>query len=274
MSKKYLLIPAIIMAIFLTGCKDKKKDKGISKEELQKVLSENPSLITDLIEKNPDLFMKTIRAAARKSRPQRQDRPTPPSRSAYTESDLKSPQVVDTKGRASIGTDKPTITIIEYSDFECPFCKRGYERVKSVKEKYPNKVKFVYKHLPLPMHPNAELAAQYFEAIALQDGAKAYKWHDLLFENQRRIRSEKEALFKELASKVGADMKKLSTDVTSDKVKSVVRKDMQEAQRLGIRGTPGFIVNGVRIRGAVPLSIFEEVIEKTTKKKDAKTSKK
>lgn len=170
------------------------------------------------------------------------------------------------KDRAVLGSLKAPIVIVAYSDFECPYCSRGASTVEEVRKKYGNKVAFVFKHLPLPFHSMAQPAAEYFEAIAIQDGKKAYAFHDEVFKNQKDLKAKGEGLLKELAKKVGADLKRLSKDIKSDKVKKRIEEDKAEAREFEISGTPGFIVAGVSLKGAYPAAAFEEIIERKLKK--------
>ena len=130
---------------------------------------------------------------------------------------------------------------------------------------YPGKVAFIYKHLPLSFHKQAMIASQYYEGIRLQDEKKAFKFHDLVFEKQRQLRNG-ESFLKKLAKQVGADMAKLEKTVNSESVKKRIEEDMQEAAGFGMQGTPGFLINGVPVKGAYPFSHFKGIIEELTKR--------
>ena len=131
------------------------------------------------------------------------------------------------------GDKNAPITLIEYSDFECPYCKRGYATVNELLKKYPGKIRFAYKHLPLSFHPNAMPASQYFEALRLQKGSLAWKFHDELYENQGKLRQGVK-YFKSVAKKLGANMSKLAKDVNSEAVKKRISQDLAEAKKLNI----------------------------------------
>lgn len=176
----------------------------------------------------------------------------------------KKPKIA--KDRAVLGNLNAPIVIVAYSDFECPYCSRGANTVEEVRKKYGKKVAFVFKHLPLPFHSMAQPAAEYFEAIAIQDGKKAYAFHDEVFKNQKDLKGKGEGLLKELAKKVGADLKRISQDIKSEKVKKRIEEDKAEASEFEISGTPGFVVAGVTLKGAYPVAAFEEIIERQLKK--------
>ena len=195
-------------------------------------------------------------AAAREQMAERREEETRREFDGYFENPLEPELGPD---RAARGPSDAPLTLVEYSDFECPFCKRGLDTVNELREKYGDKLRFVYKHLPLDFHDNAMIAAQYFEAIALQDGAKAYRFHDLLFAEQARLRRG-EPFLKEIAGKAGADMKKLAADLNSEAVLGRIERDKEEAARFGIRGTPGFLLNGVLVKGAYPADYLDSRI--------------
>jgi protein-disulfide isomerase len=111
-------------------------------------------------------------------------------------------------------------------------------------------------------------AAKYFEAIALQDHSKAEKFYNEIFNNQGDLRSKKEGALKDAAKKVGADLKRLEKDLNSETVTKRIQADMEEARKFNFSGTPGFIINGVSLRGAYPFPEFKAIIDrhlKTTK---------
>jgi protein-disulfide isomerase len=184
------------------------------------------------------------------------------------ESEFKNPKKPKVSAdRAVLGSLSAPIIIVAYSDFQCPYCSRGASTIEEVRKKYGKKVAFVFKHLPLPFHSMAQPAAEYFEAIAIQEPAKAYKFHDEVFKNQQQLQSGGENLLAEIAKKVGADMERLKKDLKSPKVQKRIEEDKAEAKSFDISGTPGFIVAGVSLKGAYPLQSFEEIIERRLKNK-------
>ncbi len=165
-----------------------------------------------------------------------------------------------------IGPDDAPITIIEYSDFECPFCKRGYDTLKQVMARYPSQVKVVYKHFPLEsIHPNARAAARASHAAFKQ--GKFKEFHDALFERQRFIGEE---LYLDLAKELELDIEKFNKDRNSDELNAQVDKDMQQGSKVGVQGTPFFLVNGVPVNGAQPVDKFVAIIERLLNENDKK----
>lgn len=256
--KNFKIVIIAAIAFVLSACTP-------GKDQMKKMLEENPDILTNAIEKNPTQVMEALNNAVRNAqRKQFEDREKQAEKEREDEfANPKQPKLDDSR---IIGKKDAPITIVEYSDFECPFCKKGYDTVNEVKKKYGDKVRFVYKHLPLDFHPLAMPAAKYFEAIAMQSLDKAHQFHDTVFESQDKLKAKKEEFLKEAARKVGADMGKLKEDLGSAKVKDQIQADMDEARTFGFTGTPGFLVNGVSIRGAYGADEFDKIIEKQLKK--------
>lgn len=253
--KKFTVIISAIFALALTSC--------TGKDQLKKTLEENPDIVINVIEKHPLKFMEALNAAAQNARKQQMEEEEKKQGQAMEE-EYKNPKVaeIDPK-RAIFGKSEAPITIVEYSDFECPFCSRGYNTVNEVKAKYGDKVRVVFKHLPLDFHPTAEPAARYFESVLISAGVdKAKKFHDLVFENQEKLKSGKEKFLEDTAKKVGADVAKVKALVKSEEVTKRIEADKAEAGKFGFSGTPGFLINGVSLRGAYPASEFSKIIDK------------
>ncbi len=252
---KYFLVLAI--AAGLTGC--------VGKDSLKKTLKENPDILAEAIEENPAQIMEALNNAVRKAQQQQlEDREK--GLNQEREDEFKNPKKPEIDASRAWGNKDAAITIVEYSDFECPFCKRGYATLEEVMKKYGDQVRVIFKNLPLDFHPMAMPAAQYFEAIMLQSPEKAKKFHDLIFESQEKLGSEKEKFLEASAKKAGADMAQLKKDIGSDKVKKIIEAHMEEARKFGFNGTPGYLVNGVSIRGAYPAEEFTKIIDRHLQK--------
>lgn len=169
-------------------------------------------------------------------------------------------QDIDVSGSPSMGPDDAKITLVEFSDFECPYCSRGKAIVEQVRKAYPKDVKVVFKHFPLSFHKNAKPAAR--AAMAAHEQGKFWEMHDMLFKNQRSLNQE---TYIRLAKQLDLDLEKFKADLDSGKYDKQIDKDMQIGTKAGIRGTPGFAVNGVMIRGAVPFAEFKKVIDRLLK---------
>lgn len=176
------------------------------------------------------------------------------------EEQFKNPIKIDIGSAPVTGKATAAVTILEFSDFECPFCKRGADTIKEVLKAYPNDVKVAFKNLPLDFHKRAEPAA--LAALAAGKQGKFWEMHDELFSNQRGMTDE---FFVKTAEKLGLDLEKFKKDMESEELKKQIANDKAEAQKAGIRGTPGFLINGVVLSGAQPLPRFKEVIDRWLK---------
>lgn len=236
-----------------------------SAKQLKEAVEKDPSIVFAAIEKDPEQFIEVVNKAAQNAQRKAQEKAVA-EEGKKRDDEFKNPlQPAIEEGRVVFGPKDAKITIIEYSDFECPYCAKGHATVDEVMKAYPKDVRVIYKHLPLDFHPMAMPAAEYFEAIALQDHAKAEKFYNLVFENQGDLRTKKEGALKDFAKKVGADLKKVEKDLKSEVVQKRIEADMEEARKFNFSGTPGFLINGVSLRGAYPFADFKEIIDRHLK---------
>jgi len=153
------------------------------------------------------------------------------------------------------GGSDPVVTVIEYTDFQCPFCSRVQPTIDAVLERYGDSVQHVFKQLPLPMHPQAKLGAE--ASLCAFDQDKFWEMHDWLFANKNSINREAIAA---QAAVLELDLDAFNTCLDEQKYSAIVDEDMKEANGFGITGTPGFLINGRVLRGAVPMDQFIQVI--------------
>lgn len=247
--------------LFLMSCTS---DKAM-KDQIAKVLKENPTILTEAIEKNPAEFITALQNASKNAQEVMGKQKEAEEKKQLEES-FNNPLVAEIRADEAIrGAKDAPITLVEYSDFECPFCTRGAETVNALLKKYEGKIRLVYKHLPLSFHDKAMISAQYFESIRIQDNNKAFLFHDEIFKNQARLK-EGTAFLDSAAKKVGANMVKLKKDLNSDAVKNRIAADIEEAGKFGMQGTPGFLLNGVPVRGAYPAEYFTSLIDELQKR--------
>ncbi len=149
------------------------------------------------------------------------------------------------------GAKNAKVTVVEYSDFQCPYCRRASQMLPKLLDEYEGKVKLVYKQLPLPMHKWARLASASALCVYEQSNDKFWKFHDMVFANQRQINEQNARdKFTQFAKDIGVDMTKFNSCIDSPQVKDRIEKEMKEAQSLGVNSTPSFFVNGMLVRGA------------------------
>ena len=154
------------------------------------------------------------------------------------------------------GNPNASITLVEFSDFECPFCEKQYRTLKQLLDEYPQKIRLVYKHFPLGFHKNAQKAAEASECAGEQD--KFWEYHDKLFENQNSYSVEN---FKKWAQGLGLKTSQFNSCLDSGKYAQKVLADAKEGQQKGVDGTPATFINGQLISGALPYDTFKEAID-------------
>ena len=163
---------------------------------------------------------------------------------------------------ATKGGANAKVTIVEFSDFQCPFCSRVVPTLHQIEKEYGDKVRVVFRHNPLPFHGDAPLAAE--AAVAAQAQGKFWEMHDKLFANQTAL--DRPSLEK-YAHEIGLDMGKFKAALDSNKGKDQIEANMKEGTQFGVRGTPGFFINGNKVEGAQPFDAFKAVIDRELAKK-------
>jgi protein-disulfide isomerase len=156
----------------------------------------------------------------------------------------------------SIGPEDAPVTIIEFSDYECPFCAKVEPTIMQVLEAYGDDVRFVYRDFPLDSHRDAQKAAEAAECA--DDQGKFWEYHDLLFANQGNLGVSS---LRQFASDLDLDVDAFNDCLDSDKYEDEVKKDFQDGQAAGVGGTPAFFINGQLVSGAQPFSVFKQVID-------------
>ncbi len=169
---------------------------------------------------------------------------------------------INIEGAPYKGNKNAPIVMVEYSDYECPFCGKFYsETLPLIESQYINtgKVKFVYKDFPLSFHPNAQKAAEATRCVKEQNGDEGY-WaiHDKIFENQQSLSI---ASLRQWANEIGLNIQQFDSCLQSGKMAAAVQKDSYEGQQDGVQGTPAFFINGEIISGAQPFPAFQQAIE-------------
>lgn len=160
------------------------------------------------------------------------------------------------------GDRNAKITIVEWADFQCPFCNRVVPTLDEIEKEYGKSVRVVFKHLPLDIHPDARAAHAAAEAAHRQ--GKFWPMHDRIFTNQRDLRAE---TFERYAREIGLDMDRYRKDVASEEVRERIEEDLAQARKLGVTGTPSFFINGRNLSGAQPFPNFKRMIDEALEAK-------
>src|SRR3984957_2240075 len=168
---------------------------------------------------------------------------------------MEDPVTIAVEGAPVRGPADARITLVEFSDFECPFCSLAVKQVDTIMAAYPKDVKLIYKQFPLSMHPHAEMAAE--ASLAAREQGKFWEMYDVLFKNYRRLSSDSILGF---AKDIGLDMDKFKADLAAGKYKAVVDKDLADGEAAGVYGTPSFYINGKQYNGEVTLAALKPIL--------------
>jgi protein-disulfide isomerase len=167
-----------------------------------------------------------------------------------------------------LGNADAPVTIVEFSDYQCPFCKRALPVLKEILAKYPGKVRLAYRDFPLgSIHPRAEAAAEASRCAGEQ--GRFWPYHDLLFEQQTKL---DDASLVGYARQLGLDAPRFEQCLKSHKYRAAVQQDLQKGEQLGISGTPAFFINGIPLMGARPLSSFTGIIDEELARRSTATT--
>jgi protein-disulfide isomerase len=163
---------------------------------------------------------------------------------------------VDIGGAPTLGPKTAKVKIVEWSDFQCPFCGRVGPTLEQVRKEYGDQVQLAFKHMPLSFHDKAPAA--HAAAVAAGEQGKFWEFHDKLFANQRQL---DEATYLAYAGEFGLDIEKFKKDMKSAQTQKRVASDIAQAGKLGVTGTPAFYINGRFLSGAQPFASFKRVID-------------
>jgi protein-disulfide isomerase len=154
------------------------------------------------------------------------------------------------------GAEEAPITIIEFMDYECGYCRRAESTIAQVLATYPGQVRVQVVNMPLPFHQHAELAAR--AVYAAQEQGRYFELHERLITSKEEL--DKDTLLRHAAA-VGLDLEQFKNDLESSRVQSAIERDREMATKLEVRGTPAFFINGRKVVGAQPFAAFKKIID-------------
>ncbi|NNB95119.1 DsbA family protein, partial [Corallococcus exiguus] len=163
---------------------------------------------------------------------------------------------VPVEGAPTKGSVNALVTIVEFSDYECPFCSRAHNTVEQLQKDYGNKLRVVMRQNPLSFHPHAKPAS--LAALAAGEQGKYWDMHNLLFANNKKLDGES---LEGYAKQIGLDVAKWKTDMADERLGATIEKDQALAQQMGASGTPAFFINGRFLSGAQPIDNFKALID-------------
>jgi len=162
----------------------------------------------------------------------------------------------------SLGPEAAPVTIVEFSDFQCPFCARVVATLKQVREKYGDKVRLVFRQFPLSFHPHAAKAAE--ASLCAHEQGKFWDMHEAMFANQQALYPEQ---LKAKAAELGLNAESFNQALDSGKYAGAVEADLAAGQSAGVSGTPAIFINGRFVNGAVPLEQITAIIDDELRRK-------
>ena len=258
-----------VMGLLGAGC-------APSAPQLQKVMEEHPEILYAVMKKDPAKFIDVVNEVAEAAKGQKEQQ--------QFEEGFKNPMVPEiTDNRTIDGAKDAAITVVEYSDFQCPYCERGHTTMGELLAAYPGKVRVIFKNYPIErIHPQAMKVSKIYEAIGTKDREKASKFKHEIFANQeflnpsdadQKSSKSREAVMAKYSARVDADLDKMIKGLglnpgeikkisETEEIAALIKKDQEEAQKFGFSGTPGYLVNGVAVRGAYPIDHFKQIVDR------------
>ena len=204
--------------------------------------------VLEIIMKNPEVIEKSMKLYVEKKRKEQENKQLADS--------LKNRYQVNFGASPTLGKKDAKYQLVVFTDFQCPYCKKGNETIQTLKEEYGDDLLIIHKNYPLAFHDQAKPAAK--AALAAHQQNKFFEYSELLFKNQNKLSND---LYIELAKDLKLDIGKFKKDMGSDEVQKLLDQDKKDATEVKVSSTPNFILNGVKIAGAYPLEYFEKIIE-------------
>lgn len=181
--------------------------------------------------------------------------------------EVPAPRAIVSLGNTPVrGSEQAPVIMVEYADYECPYCQQAQDVLDKLESQYKGKIAFVYKDYPLPMHSHAEKAAEAAHCAGAQ--GKYWEYHDMLFKNKKLDVPQ----LKETARNLSLDSKAFESCLDSGAQAEAVKKDAADGQTLQVQGTPSFLINGRFINGNVGLEEFQRIIDEELKNTGAASS--
>ncbi len=245
-------LPTLLCLLLLAGCANAaSKDPEALREEFRAMLRAHPEIVLDVLRENKLALYEIVEqgAAAKQAEEERR----------RLDGELRTPLTPHfDASRPTLGDVTARAYVVAYSDFLCPYCGRAAKTMHQLVEKHPGTIRFQFKHFP--RNDAALTLAKVYEAIGLQAPAKAWIFHDRIFEKQEEFQRDPQKTLDAILDTLGLDMARLTADMNRPEIAKRIEDDTREAQQFGFRGTPSFVVDGLSIRGAWPIERYEELL--------------
>lgn len=234
-----------LLSLTIGGCNGGLAPKGDLEAQVLQIIRDNPEVVIESVQ----AYQQEKQAAEEKAQTEVARKLLADRKTAIG----SSPQ---------LGAEKGEVLLIEFSDFECPFCASAHEVVNQFMDKHGDRVTLVYKHFPLVQIHDQAVPAALAAWAAMQQG-KFWEYHNALFKNQDRLGEE---LYLEIAKDLKLDIEKFQSDIASEAAAKAIQADLQLSGELGLSGTPTFFMNGQKLSGAISLESMEAELKKITTK--------
>ena len=178
---------------------------------------------------------------------------------------LEDPVPIPTLGAPATGPANAPITLVEFSDFQCPYCSKAVAQISATLKAYPNDVRLIFKQYPLDSHPAAAISAA--ASLAAHAQGKFWPMHDVMFANRQKL--SRQAILA-WAKDIGLDMKRFTADLDSESIRKTVLRDQADGDKAGVEGTPTVFLNGQKYNGDLAPDAIKPVIDGELKRLAAK----
>lgn len=233
--------------------------------QLEKIFRERPELVLDVLRDHSEEILDIAQNGADLKRRKALEK--------QWYQDAKVEKSVATADRPIKGNANAKVRIVAFSDFTCNFCQKAANTLEQLQLAYGDKLSILFKHYPLATEASAQLASQYFAALALQNQELAWKFYSTIFQNRENLLTKGETYLKEVVdSYPNLDKARFNRDRTGKRVKEIINEDMEDAQKLKFDGTPCFLVNNLVVRGALPLDLFKIAVDIALDQANGKTN--
>lgn len=255
------VIVIAIMAVSAAGCQQPRNKQAQTAVEIEAILQAHPEVLYRVIDAHPAEFVDVLTRAAQKSEQVRRAQRAAEEKERIEE-DRRDPKRPEIGGRIVFGNLDAPVTIVEYTDFECPYCRQETTILSQLFQKYGDRIRLIVKQFPIAdIHPNAVAAARMYEAVAHQSPAKGLAYYEAVYTDQPRLSRDGLRFLDEIAHRIGADVSDAHREAGTDWVTRRIKADQDEAIRFGFNGTPSFVVNGIRLSGVQSVQAFGAVID-------------
>lgn len=222
-------------------------------ETLRRILRENPDIVLDVLRQNSEAVLDIAQQGSNLRRKYNLE--------AQWRADMEKKKDVRLDNRPVLGNPNARVKIIAFSDFSCHFCQQASKTVDAILKEYGDDVALIFKNLPLDDKGPGADASAWFVAISRQSAPKAWEFYRAMYANRDKLLSEGNSFIEKTASGLGVDIKKAKADIESPEVKNILSQDQDDGQKLGVEGTPYFLVNDLVVRGALPLDLFRGAVD-------------